>query len=465
MKKRNLHIIMLLVGSLSVPGLVTWIACYRRNLHLMKWKPLYMHIYIVLCLFACIILAVVILDILIRRRKKSSRRSGIYSDILVISGIVLTVGFFLFLTPYKHISDKEPELILVDQQGSMGFPDISLVWYTLKPQKDTLSYGKDPMQLTTTVSEEHAVKHHGLVMDGLVPGETYYYSRGTEDTVESFTYMPQHDGGLRLAISSDAHIGASDNDVEATQRILEEITTPSEEYALFFNLGDVVEMGNDDADYTQAISLFSPYTTKIPLCLIPGNHDVWFGGINFWKAYYYPESLPSQSSGNQLFHRYDFGKDVHIFTLDLEWGPESYTAVQRKWFEQQLSSLDPDDLIIIMNHAFYFASSTEYDQKPWYDNQEMIDTFHQSFIAHGVDFVFTGHDHQLEHIEADGIHYLIVGALGGCKDKIPTYISKDSRYRNFVDSGFADLTIFDDSVTLTLRDTDGNPLYSLSEPR
>lgn len=463
--KKHMRSLLLSLSSLGLPALVIWMAAYERNLHLMKWNPGYRTLFIGLCLLALIIVLVINFDLMIRRRRDSQRPAGIYTYILAVLGILVAVAFFLYLSPYKRVGDKAPQLIITDQSGSSGLPDVSLVWYTIDERQDSLSYGRDPDQLSVTIAEEQAGHQHALVMSDLIPGETYYYSRGSEQEVTSFTYMPGSGRTFRFAVASDAHIGADNNDPEATEMILKTISSPEQGYSIFFNLGDAVEMGNDDSQYAQQIRFFSPYTSKLPLVQIPGNHDMWFAGNHFWEDYYYPEGLPSASSPSQLYHRYDFPGDIHVFTLDLEWGTETYTKEQRSWFEKELASIDGDDLIIILNHAFHFASSTDYDGMPWYDNQEMIDTFHQLFIDSGVDLVFSGHDHQMEHIEQDGIQYVIVGSLGGHKDKIPTYVAEGSRYRNFIDSGYADLMIEEDTVSLELRRPDGSSLYRFSMPR
>ncbi len=452
-----------IVFSLTLAGLVIWIAVNERNLF--RWNPMHRHIFWGLAAFSILIPAIVLLDILKRKKRSSKSALGIYSYILIGIGIIIPVLFMSSLAPYSHTGDKPVQLIMADQQNSSGLPDVAVVWYTKKPSQHTLYYGTDPSKLDLTIQETQKSRSHALVLSDLYPGNTYYYKISESGEISSFTYFPSYQDGIRIAISSDAHIGADDNREDLTINILQNIADSKNSYSVFFNLGDAVEMGNDDDQYTQQISLFSPYTSSVPLIQVPGNHDGWFRGIEFWKEYYCPKALPSESSGSQLFHRYDFGDSVHLFTLDLEWGIETYTDAQRDWFEHQLELLDPDDLIIVMNHAFYYASSTEYDGMPWYDNQEMIELFHPLYVAHGVDLVFSGHDHQMEHISQDGVEYFIVGVLGGHLDKEPTYISTNSVYRNFQDHGYADLIIQDDSVSLDFRSPDGVSVYSWSETR
>ncbi len=461
------HLIRLI--TLALPAVVIWIGVHDRNLQLMKWNPLYGRLYLGLIALALIALLTVFIDTYLRSHRASRSDVGVISYLLALLSLAAAVGMFAYLSPYTVIADKAPQLLLVEQQSDSDYPHVALTWYTLKDQQETLSYGTDPDDLRHTITEEHPSKEHAIIFSEITPGQEIFYRRISDGLTASFTYMPitQSDEGreiLRLAIASDAHIGAGSNSEDDTLQILQQITGDRDEYALLFNLGDNVEMGNDDSHYTRQIDLFSPYTTKIPSAVLPGNHDTWFAGVHFWKSYYYPSPLPARS-GSRLYHRYDFGPDIHIFTMDLEWGTETYTTDQRVWFEQQLETIDPDDLIIIMSHAFFFASSTKYENKPWYDNQDMIGTFHQLFIDRGVDLVFSGHDHQMEHIHRDGIDYLITGAFGGVKDKQPTFISEGSQYRNFFDSGFADLQIAEDSLTVIFRDTTGDPLYQFSTDR
>ncbi|MHA1746125.1 MAG: metallophosphoesterase, partial [Promethearchaeota archaeon] len=206
---------------------------------------------------------------------------------------------------------------------------------------------------------------------------------------------------------------------------------------------------------------FSPYTSQIPYRPVLGNHDGLFGGFSYWEDYFYPSTLPSESSNSSLWHRFDFGTDLHVFMLDLEWGTETYTEAQKTWFEAELAAIDPEDWIIVMSHAFYYASSTYYDDIPWFDNPEMIATFQPLFAANGVDLVLSGHDHQMEHMSQESVDYFIIGGLGGVFDKNATIMTEaNSHFYNNTNHGFLDLQFLGNSVTASFRTPENDILYT-----
>ncbi|UJG43491.1 MAG: metallophosphoesterase [Candidatus Heimdallarchaeum endolithica] len=449
--------------SFSTLALVVWVVLLPRNMHLFKWNPSQAKLFIIICLVAVIIPLGFISDFIIRLKKLKIPKKipGKYIYILVLAGIILPSAYLVYLKPYHHVGDKAPELMIIDQPGASGYPNLAVIFYTQKASTNYLLFGPTPI-MTNKITEQGKTRTHVFVLADLIPNTQYFYQINGVGQVYNFTYFPASIENLRFAISSDPHIGAEDNNITATKLILEQLSSSDNGYNAFFCLGDIVEMGNDDSLYKEQIELFSKYTTLIPYRNIIGNHDGWFGGVEFWKEYFYPQNAPNNSSDSQLWHQYDFGSNIHIFTLDLEWGTETYTRAQREWFENRLKSLNPDDWIIVMNHAYYYSSSTEYDGIPWYDNQDMISTFQDLFFKYGVDLVFSGHNHQMEHINQNEVNYFIVGTMGGLLDLDPTYYTENSLFFDNTHFGFADLQFNNGNVTVSFRTPENIVLYEIT---
>jgi len=405
-----------------------------------------------------------VFDFIFRMKKNviSKKIPGKYVYALVLIGIILPSAYLIYLSPYHHVGDKAPELMIIDQPGVSGYPNLAVMFYTQKATTEFINYGTSMSDMDTQVLDSNPIHSHVFVLKDLNPGIQYFYQINGEGKIYNFTYFPASTNDLKFGISSDVHIGAEDCNLTAVTGILEQMVNPTNSYNAFFCLGDIVDMGNDDSMYQEQIELFSPYTTAIPFRNMIGNHDGWFGGVEFWKDYFYPVNAPSNSSDSQLWHQYDFGPNIHVFNLDLEWGIESYTEAQKVWFEEKLQALDPDDWIIVMNHAYYYASSTEYDGIPWYDNPDMINTFQPLFKQYGVDLVFAGHDHQMEHIAQDGVDYFIVGAMGGYRDKDPTFYSENSQFFDNTHFGFADVQFNGVNVTVSFRTPENTLLYNVT---
>ncbi|MHA1115271.1 MAG: hypothetical protein ACTSRR_03775 [Candidatus Heimdallarchaeaceae archaeon] len=92
----------------------------------------------------------------------------------------------------------------------------------------------------------------------------------------------------------------------------------------------------------------------------------------------------------------------------------------------------------------------------------MINTFHDLFLANGVDLVFSGHNHQMEHINQDGVNYFIVGTMGGILDLEPTYYTENSLFFDNTHFGFADLQFNDGNVTVSFRTPENTLLYEIT---
>jgi len=439
-----------------------WVYSLPRNLNLFLWTPMFKYISWFFVGIAILIPIITIADLVLRLKKEPlspKQIPGKYVYAAIIAGILIPSGFLFYLTPYYQSGDKPPELLIIDQTGSYGIPDLAVIFYSDKVTANFLEYGELSTDLDLQLSETQESNVHAFVLSDLLPDTQYFYQINGEGQIYNFTSFPLTN--YHFAISSDAHIGATTNNLTVTQEILTQITVPSNNYDAFFNLGDMVENGFSDKQYQEKINLFSPYTSSIPYRPVLGNDDGLFGGFSYWEDYFYPSTLPSESNNSTLWHRIDFGDDIHVFMLDLEWGNETYTEAQKTWFEAELAAIDPDDWIIVMSHAFYYASSTYYDDIPWFDNQGMIETFQQLFMEHGVDLVLSGHDHQMEHISQEVVDYFIIGTLGGVLDKNATDFSENSQFYTNTNHGFLELQFLGNTVTAAFRTPGNDILYTI----
>ncbi|MHA1415362.1 MAG: metallophosphoesterase [Candidatus Heimdallarchaeaceae archaeon] len=287
--------------SFTTFALVLWVILLQRNLHLFKWNPSQAKTFLIICLVAVIIPLGFISDFVIRLKKVKIPKKipGKYIYVIVLAGIILTGAYIVYLKPYHHVGDKAPELMIIDQPGINGYPNLAVIFYTQKASTNYLTFGSTS-EMTIRLNEQQKTKIHVFVLEDLVPDTQYFYQINGEGTVYNFTYFPSSTDNLRFAVSSDPHIGAEDNNITATKLILEQISSPDNDYSAFFCLGDIVEMGNDDSQYKEQIDFFSKYTTVIPYRNVIGNHDGWFGGVEFWKEYFYPKKAPNNSSDSQL---------------------------------------------------------------------------------------------------------------------------------------------------------------------
>jgi hypothetical protein len=362
--------------------------------------------------FNILLFVLIIIDFLVASFKKAEikRIPSIFLTVFLILGFLISAGGFGYLAtvPLRRTGDKPPQLLVLSGVGTGGVPNMAVTFYTQDKTTNTLYWGETPSLELTEKIETKATTCHGFLFDTLEPNTTYYY-RINEGMLYNFTTPVDTPNYARFAISSDSHFGAENANRSATLGILQNVLTYK--YDILFHLGDMVEYGLFDSQYQEAMDYFSPYVTTVPYRPAIGNHDTLFGGKALWRDYF---GAPDLTEHTDYFHVEVNG--IHIFVLDLEWGTETYTRAQRKWFESELADTSEDDWILVMNHAMYYSSGYFVDGENWWDNEQMIETFEPLFIQYDVDLVFSGHNHHMEYLNNSGIVYNIIGGFGGHLD-------------------------------------------------
>jgi len=257
---------------------------------------------------------------------------------------------------------------------------------------------------------------------------------------------------IRLAFSSDPHIGNDYSRPEITAKILETVNEGG--YDAFFVLGDIVDMGVPGDDFNKASKLFALKLTQVPLVTLMGNHDALVGGEFLYRKIFNPD----------LYFRIDSGT-VHIIALNLLWGDESFDKTQKDWLIAVLASIPVSETTIVISHSFIRASGyVDKDSgKDWYDQSRLIRDLSPILEKGGVDLVISGHNHFMEYLEksGNGTAYALIGSMGGRPEPARSYTSEWSSWYEGDQFGFLDLDLYDSHMKLTFRDENGKALHSI----
>ena len=430
------------------PALITGrILLTPRNRHLFAWTPSLLRRNLPVLLFTLIAPVITITE-----RLSAGFGSTVPSWSLLLLGTELLDAVILTRRTrlFQPHCDTSPLLIMTDKQGSYGLPDLALIFCTAGRTRHSLLIGDDGRRITGP----GRTRSHTFLIRDLQPGKPISYRlEGTSGGGR--VCVPA--ASMRIAVSSDAHIGAGSNEREATERIL---TTIAGSCDLFVDLGDTVQMGHDRRQQALASRIFFHCLGSTPVIPVPGNHDTWFGGETCWKEIFEPDAVSRLSASPPLTHHYRPFPTVDLITLDLEWGPELFSETIRQWLEEELKLIPDDHLLIIASHAFFFSSGRLLDSRVWYDPKSMIDTFHRLFVDYGVDLVLSGHNHQFEHLHKDGIDYLVTGTLGGSLPKQELTLSPTSVFLETGVFGFTELFLTADTCRVTFRDAEGREIYA-----
>ncbi|MFI4983264.1 MAG: purple acid phosphatase family protein [Nevskiales bacterium] len=162
--------------------------------------------------------------------------------------------------------------------------------------------------------------------------------------------------------------------------------------------------------------IYTDPALQTPWHVILGNHD-YQGDVEAQLAYarisqrwnlparYYTrsETLPDGTrieiffiDTNPFIEQYRGSATVHIQGQDRQ--------AQLTWLERQLAASTAPWKIVIGHHQLFTVTGQHHDF------EEMIGQFKPLLDRYGVRAYINGHEHNLEHIVVDGVHYITCGA-------------------------------------------------------
>ena len=164
-------------------------------------------------------------------------------------------------------------------------------------------------------------------------------------------------------------------------------------------------------------------TRPVLTCL--GNHDG--DGVLYSKVLELPKNNPNET---ELYYSFDYGY-VHFVILNTEpmieeWGPTAQQGDQLDWLGNDLASNQSQPYRIVMYHRPHYYDEGQYFQS------NMNTYWRPVFQTYHVQAVFSGHKHHYyEHLENDGIHYVVTGGGGAplYYNVNPVYVSEYSYTR------------------------------------
>jgi hypothetical protein len=426
--------------TLAYVLMFVWVFMFPGTKGLVFWDPGYAMYFYILGFVGVIPIILWLLDRFVVKKRLYSVISKLLSFILLLVPIAV-VTFFLVSVSFKTVN--LPPLVFINDNTQED--RYTLAYWTDEKRADSLEI---------TVSKVDDVQTIQLKDD--VETNKHYFTFGQhgpatyEITSQEGSYtmvIPENDANIkRFAIASDSHIGTTKSALETSKKMLETIS--SVPYNSFFLLGDIVEFGFSFEQWVEAWGILASKETTVPFRPLIGNHDILFGG----------NKLFDELMGKDYF-RIDFD-NVHFISLNLPWGIEDFSNKQKQWLETELKSIPADDWTIVLTHAFLYASGYNYRGVLWGDNKNAIDELVPLFEETGVDMVFSGHNHQMEHITNNGIEYFITGVFGSHLDEDREFTSEGSQWYNNKTHGYVDLAVGETSATATFLDTNGEGLYS-----
>lgn len=265
----------------------------------------------------------------------------------------------------------------------------------------TLSERADAVK-TMAIDDRHHV--HVAELTGLEPGTAYDYrvdSGGTLSETFSFRTAPPPDASVRIAWLSDnqegwkrfqthlAHMDAKDPDLLIVPGDLVEDAASLDEWREWW-WAPLVETAD--------------FGSTTPVMVARGNHD---------RHHPYGYAC-TQVPGNGVFYRFRYGP-VFVVALGTQAPPAHVPELinQQDCLEAALASDEAQDAAfrIVTFHQSPFSNAMHNEA---YGHAGARDNWVPLLAAYNVDMVISGHYHNYQRGELDGVTYVIIGG-GGSK--------------------------------------------------
>ncbi len=262
-------------------------------------------------------------------------------------------------------------------------------WGTADDEPSAVAYGLT-VDMPDTVRGGETANHH-ILLSGLIPGQTYYYSIVGKPYSGEFHTAPDGYESFKFVVFGDNRSNHEDH-----QAVVDAICSePDVRFVL--NVGDMVSNGGSTDDWEMFFNIESELLARHIMMPTRGNHD--------WSYYPWDDDPMEMLFNYQSYGSFDYS-DVHFVWLNTEDDLDD----QRIWLISDLSGAraDPDiHWIVVWLHRPPFSTGEHGD------NEDVRDAFVDVFKRFGVNFVFCGHDHDYERtLPVGGTYYVVTGGGG-----------------------------------------------------
>ena len=250
------------------------------------------------------------------------------------------------------------------------------------------------------VRVEPAVRHK-VRIDGLTPGERYRYEVRAGDNVArgQLQAPPPTDAPIAFAV-----FGNTRQDERVHRLIASRVRGQRPDFLL--GTGNMVSDGLSEHDWNRFFAIQRELLRDTPLVPALGRHDLQGrrrSAEHVQEFFVLPEGAPTAGR----YHALSYGP-ARIVVLDSNERQHALSE-QTRWLERELAAARADDeierIFVVSHHAPYSVGL--------YGGDERIrDAWAPLFEQHGVDAVFSGHDHVYSRAEAGGVRYFVTGGGG-----------------------------------------------------
>ncbi|HUT99988.1 MAG TPA: metallophosphoesterase [Myxococcota bacterium] len=292
--------------------------------------------------------------------------------------------------------------------------EVSISWETEQASGTRLEYGRDSNYGRQIVGDSGSM--HQVTVTGLEPQTLYHYRACSDETCSgdlTFSTAPQAGSRFRFAVYGDSRSNPPEH-----QRVAEGII--GETPILAFNVGDVVENGNNRDEYKSMH--FDPTRRLgeyVPIYVAIGNHEMkQYEVPDFLDYMMFPEDpdvpLPELSYTFTYGDAYFLVLDSTLDHFDLFFPLEgSEDPPLWKWLKEKAASKEAQAARWRFALMHYPPDSECYAEADYGIPSTAIRNYVVPLLAENhFTALFAGHQHDYEYMEISGLPCIITGGGG-----------------------------------------------------
>ncbi|MEJ2219129.1 MAG: metallophosphoesterase, partial [Gemmatimonadota bacterium] len=232
--------------------------------------------------------------------------------------------------------------------------------------------------------------------------------------------------------------------------------------------GDNVDSGGTLSQWNYFFAIERPVLSSSFVLSAVGNHE--YVGDAAASNYFDLLALPPGPAGTEQFYSFRYNNTLFV-ALDTELSPNDDPNDPNDQYTQLVNALDAANQpgsgilwkVVFFHRPAYSSGYHGADA----DVLAIRNAWAPIFSAAGVDVVLSGHDHDYEHLLADGVHYLVIGGAGTALRDFTRPALAQTIYR---DGALYHLVVFDADdaeLSVTPYAVDGSPVpdaFSLGAP-
>lgn len=245
----------------------------------------------------------------------------------------------------------------------------------------------DSKEYTGGVEYLYGYYMHKVVVNGLKPGTTYYYTvgdRSLRSRICSFETDAGRDGSFNFIAFADVQASSEENFIKAS-RVVQAGYALAPDAAFSVNLGDFVNDCTND-EWNWYFENFAFLNDNMSMAPVAGNHEGnlkwdWFDGM------FALSPAPGSETTTGDYYSFDYG-DAHFAVLNSN---DMYPMSdhQLNWLQNDMQNSDATWKIVMMHRSLYSAG--KHTNKP--DTSIMRNVLIPVIDKLGIDLVLSGHEH------------------------------------------------------------------------